>query len=86
MHDTSHLSLYYFEACPYCVRVLDAIEEMDLSLELRHILNEEVYARELIVEGGIDQVPCLRITHPDGRAEWMYESLDIVNYLKDNFS
>jgi len=85
MQDTSHLSLYYFETCPYCVRVLDVLEEMGLPLELRHVLNEEKYARELIAEGGIDMVPCLRITHPDGRVEWMYESLDIVEYLKKNF-
>ena len=85
MQDTSHLSLYYFETCPYCVRVLDVLEEMKLLLEMRQILNEEAYARELVAEGGIDQVPCLRIVHPDGRVEWMYESLDIIDYLKKNY-
>ncbi len=80
------MSLYYFDTCPYCVLVLDALKELKLEMELRHILEHEQYAEELVREGGIDMVPCLKIIHPDGRVQWMYESLDIIAYLKKRVS
>jgi glutaredoxin 2 len=30
-------------------------------------------------------VPVLRIEHDDGRVEWMPESADIVDYLRERF-
>jgi glutaredoxin 2 len=81
---TKNLSLYYFDTCPYCVRVLDAMKEMDLSLPLRHILHEPAYGEELVREGGKDQVPCLKIESQDGSVTWLYESLDIIDFLKQH--
>ena len=78
------LSLYYFETCPYCVRVLDAMQELDISLPLKHILHEPAYGEELVREGGKDQVPCLKIESHDGSVSWLYESLDIIDYLKQH--
>jgi glutathione S-transferase len=37
---------------------------------------------DLIAGGGKDQVPCLRIENDDGDVRWLYESIDIVRYLK----
>jgi glutathione S-transferase len=76
------LSLYYFETCPYCVRVLDAMKEMDVALPLKHILHEPAHGEELVREGGKDQVPCLKIESGNGTVTWLYESLDIIDYLK----
>jgi glutathione S-transferase len=82
--DHRTLSLYYFETCPYCVRVLDAMKELDLELPLKHILHEPEHGEELIREGGKDQVPCLKIEEHGGAVTWLYESLDIIEYLKQH--
>ncbi len=37
---------------------------------------------ELIAGGGKKQVPCLRIDSENGDVQWMYESDDIIHYLK----
>ena len=33
--------------------------------------------------GGKYQAPCLRISEPNGEDEWLYESDDIISYLKN---
>jgi glutathione S-transferase len=38
------------------------------------------------VGGGKRQVPCLRIDGDDGQSHWLYESMDIMAYLKQQFS
>ena len=37
---------------------------------------------DLIAGGGKSQVPCLRIENEAGNVRWMYESIDIIRYLK----
>ncbi len=37
---------------------------------------------DLIAGGGKSQVPCLRIETENGDVRWLYESIDIVRYLK----
>lgn len=72
------LDLYIFPTCPYCRRVLNYIEESGREdIELHDAKNDEEAARYLIENGGKYQVPCLFI---DGKP--MYESLDIIEWLK----
>lgn len=75
----SDLVLYYFESCPYCKRVLNYLEGKDIKIELKNIHQDQEAASELVEIGGRDQVPCLFI---DG--EPLYESRDIINWLKEN--
>lgn len=77
-----HLALYYFDSCPYCQRVLVLLPKWKTHVELRDVLAHENYAQELIDQGGLDQVPCLRITLENGAVQWLYESLDIIDYLE----
>lgn len=37
---------------------------------------------DLIQGGGRSQVPCLKIESTSGEIEWMYESDDIIRYLR----
>ena len=75
--------LYYFPSCPFCVRVVDAIENMPLEITKRNTREPgTTHQKDLLEGGGKTQVPCLKIAHPDGNIEWMYESIDIVEYLK----
>lgn len=78
-HIENHV-LYMKKTCPYCLKVLRYMEDAGLTMELRDIMQPENQS-ELIRIGGKKQVPCLVI---DDRA--MYESDDIIAYLKENFA
>jgi len=74
------LVLYYYPTCPYCRKVTRFIDNHDLEeIELKNINQNEAAETELIKVGGKRQVPCLFI---DG--EPLYESSDIINWLKSN--
>lgn len=83
--DTADLALYQFDACPFCARVRHVMDRLDLDIEIRDTRRHPEYRQELIREGGKSMVPCLRIAHPDGRVQWMYESADIIDYLQENY-
>ncbi|MFC3912116.1 glutaredoxin family protein [Pseudaeromonas sharmana] len=75
------LALYVRPSCPYCVRVTEFCQQHQLSLEQRNIA-EGSHLEALMVGGGKRQVPCLRIESASGEVRWLYESLDIIAYLK----
>jgi glutaredoxin len=81
----AHYALYQFHACPFCVKVRRALRRLNLPMTLRDAKPEGAYRTELQQQGGAVKVPCLRIEHPDGRIEWMYESSDIIAYLEQTF-
>lgn len=78
-------SLYYFDSCPFCRVVLSEIKRLNLDIELRNIHQDESHRKDLIDGGGKKTVPCLRIENA-GASQWMYESMDIVKYLRVEFS
>ncbi|MBI1368300.1 MAG: glutaredoxin [Planctomycetes bacterium] len=78
------LALYYKPTCPYCIRVLEALEDMGRVIELRNINADRAHYYDLVQGGGKGQVPCLRIASPDGSVSWLYESLDIIAYLQSH--
>lgn len=75
-----NLKLYYFNSCPYCQKVFRFIEMNDIEgIKLKNIYEDKEAKEELIKIGGINQVPCLFIDE-----EPLYESDDIINWLKEN--
>jgi glutaredoxin len=83
---TSHLMLYHYRACPFCIKVKRQIKRLSLKIEMRDAHKNPAYRVELVNEGGKAQVPCLQIRHQDGRTEWLYESDNINKYLTDRFA
>ena len=82
---TASLTLYQYEACPFCVKVRRAIKRNGLNIETRDV-KRSMSAREELQAGGANlKVPCLRIEDVHGQAEWMYESSDIISYLERRF-
>ena len=77
------LILYYKPTCPYCQKVLGEVEDMGIKFDLKDISADESLAEELIEKGGKRQVPYLIDTEKEVS---MYESSDIVDYLKENYS
>jgi glutaredoxin len=84
--ETSKLALYEFEACPFCVRVRREMRRLALNIERRDVAKSKKFEEELLAGGGEYQVPCLRIELPDGKVQWMYESADIVRYLRERYT
>lgn len=75
------LALYYSKYCFFCQKVLMFLRGKDHDIDLKSTSDRE-HAQALMQGGGKTQVPCLRIESNDGKIEWMYESDDIIQYLK----
>jgi len=76
------LELYFFPDCPYCRKVLGAIEDLGIKdkVVFRDARNEPEEKEALVELTGKTQVPCLVI---DGKP--MHESEDIKHYLYQTF-
>lgn len=83
---TSGMSLYQFNACPFCVKVRRLIRKQSLKIELRDAKNNAGFKDELTREGGKHKVPCLRIEEGDKGVRWLYSSDDISSFLEKEFS
>ncbi len=59
------------------------MRNLPLDIELKNTLMDPQNRQDLIQGGGRSTVPCLRITDEQGQVQWMYESRDIVQYLKN---
>ena len=79
---TENLSIYQFAACPFCVKVRRQLRKNSLNIELRDAKNNAEHKDELTREGGKYKVPCLRIESDTGDIKWLYESNNIISYLK----
>ncbi len=76
------LTLYIKTGCPFCHKVLAAGEELGITFDEKNIADDAV-ASELVARGGKRQVPYLVDTE---RNREMYESGDIVAYLRANYA
>jgi glutathione S-transferase len=76
--------LFKSDTCGFCFRVRAYVDQLGLELPLRDVHTDVEAFRELLQGGGKSTVPCLRIersTETGTEVEWMYESLDIMQYL-----
>lgn len=73
------LVLYIRPNCPHCRKVTNYLKKEKKSIPTKDIGRDGQARAELIQKGGKQQVPCLMI---NGKA--MYESNDILNWLKSN--
>ena len=76
------MSMYQFKTCPFCVKVRRELKRQALNVELRDAKNDAGHKAALVNEGGRHKVPCLRIEKADDSVQWLYESTDIIAYLK----
>ena len=83
---TADLTLYQYQACPFCVKVRRQMKRQSLNIGLKDVKRSEGAREELLVGGGNLKVPCLRIDDDQGQVQWMYESGEIIGYLEGRFS
>jgi glutaredoxin len=77
----SGMSLYQFNACPFCVKVRRHLRKHSLNIELRDAKNDMEIKNELVREGGKHKVPCLRIEIDAQNVKWLYSSEEICAFL-----
>lgn len=75
------LTVYVKTGCPFCAKVIAAVDELGLGVTYKN-KNDEGVVEELIARGGKSQYPYLV---DDERQVEMYESDDIVAYLKEHY-
>jgi len=83
---TSRMSLYQFNACPFCIKVRRHLRRYSLNVELKDAKNDYVVKNELIKEGGKHKVPCLRIMIDANNIDWLYSSDRICSFLDSELS
>lgn len=83
--DPAKLTLYQSFGCGYSTRVTAALDQLGLEIATKDIFSEPGARDELIAGGGRRTVPCLRIEGAGDDVEWMYESRDIVDFLRQHF-
>ena len=83
---TKNLVMYQFLSCPFCIKTRRAIKRLSLNIETRDALRHAPSRQQLLEGGGVIKVPCLRITGEDDKVEWLYESNEIIKYLKERFT
>ena len=79
---TRNMALYQFKTCPFCMKVRREIKRQSLNIELRDAQYDQQHRQQLLNDGGQIKVPCLRVKNNDGHHTWLYESKDVIHYLK----
>jgi predicted DCC family thiol-disulfide oxidoreductase YuxK len=74
--------LYYSAWCYFCAKVGRFLEGRNHAIEFRDVADAQ-NQNQLVLGGGKAQVPCLHIQDENG-STWLYESDDIIAYIKTN--
>ena len=77
--------LFKTDLCGFCYRVRSFMEQNNIDIPLRDINQDQDAFRELLSATSRTTVPCLRIER-DGQVEWMFESMDIIQYLAKQYA
>lgn len=75
------LTLYIGNGCPFCTRVIMFLEKNNINIPIKDVWSNEQAMQELIINTNRRQVPCLKIDD-----EWLFESVDIINWLEQHFN
>ena len=82
----SGLSLYQFNACPFCVKVRRHMRRRSLNIKLKDAKGNIEIKNELIRKGGKYKVPCLRIESNTKEVIWLYSSDEICAFLDEKLN
>ncbi len=76
------ITLFQFEACPFCAKVRTKLEEKGLKYEKVNVLRdrEDSQRKELAEKSGVFTVPVIKIDD-----KYIGDSGEIIEYLEENF-
>jgi glutathione S-transferase len=77
------LTLYYKPTCAFSHRVVQMAENLKVELELKDISEDQSALDDLLQTGGKVQTPFMV---DSDRGVSMYESGDIVDYIRENYA
>ncbi|MCA9354283.1 MAG: glutathione S-transferase N-terminal domain-containing protein [Candidatus Kaiserbacteria bacterium] len=77
------LTLYMRSTCPFCQRVIQMAENLNVALELKDVDEDTAALAELEVKTSGSQVPYLVDSEKEVA---MFESSDIIEYLRENYA
>jgi glutaredoxin len=80
------LVLYQYKTCPFCIKVRQEMRRLSLNIKGLDAQHEGENRNTLINGGGKAKVPCLKITDQAGKTRWLYESGEIITYLRGRFA
>ncbi len=80
------LVLYQYKTCPFCIKVRQEMRRLALNVQKLDAQQPGQVRDELVSGGGKAKVPCLKITDQAGKTRWMYESGEIITYLRGRFA
>ncbi len=78
--------LYQYKTCPFCIKVRQELRRLSLKIDHLDAQQEGKNREELVQGGGQAKVPCLKITDQAGKSQWLYESGEIISYLRGRFA
>jgi glutaredoxin len=78
-------TLYHYPSCGFCARVRHFLDESAMDVQLRNIHADPQALFDLKAGGGRTTVPCLRIQRGH-QVTWLYESRDIVDFLRSRLT
>lgn len=80
------LVLYQYKTCPFCIKVRQEMRRLALDVQKRDAQQPGANRDDLVSGGGKAKVPCLKITDAAGKTQWLYESGEIIKYLRSRFA
>ncbi len=80
------LALYQYKTCPFCIKVRQELRRLSLSVDCFDAQPAGNDREALLRGGGRAKVPCLKITDQAGNSQWLYESGEIIRYLRGRFA
>ena len=81
-----NIVLYQYQTCPFCIKVRQEIRRLSLNIDGLDAQKEGKNRDNLLSGGGQAKVPCLKITDQAGNTQWIYESGNIIEYLRGRFA
>lgn len=82
----SSIVLYQYKTCPFCIKVRQEMRRLALNVQQLDAQQPGANRDDLVRGGGKAKVPCLKITDPAGTTQWLYESGEIIKYLRNRFA
>lgn len=80
------LVLYQYKTCPFCIKVRQEMRRLGLNVQKLDAQQPGQNREALTSGGGKAKVPCLKITDRAGKTQWLYESGEIIKYLRGRFA